>query len=376
MGSTVPRIETFARCPRVTDGIHCTSHRNLRALPSRCPRLRLGHYTREGGVEKKFAPTATKKERGEEAPMPRTVRGLPQTERHFCRCYACGWSCRFGASDWSKPVRAICGGSCCFGARSTPVRAIWTAESFPSTLSFSWLWRGALRSCLLMASSTGSGNKSDSLAYTRRSQVPSLEPLTLPFYCSPVPVLKNRLNSRSEVMILSRARDALQTPADTRFQWKGQGRGLKNTHKSHFAFPRLPEVVNIKAMHGTPDRTAWTSPSHGEKKRKVLLPEQAWRPQTITAELEISLPRHWTRLERSWTTVGQPKPCETSTRAVVRRALVAESGKKGRARGSEADLAQCGALALPPPFLFLWLFVQFFFQRPLTRATRSGFYAR
>ena len=85
--------------------------------------------------------------------MPRTVRGLPQTERHFCRCYACGWSCWFGASDWtcwSKPVRAICGGSCCFGARSTPVRAIWTAESFPSTLSLSWLWRGALRSCLLM----------------------------------------------------------------------------------------------------------------------------------------------------------------------------------------------------------------------------------
>ena len=43
----------------------------------------------KGGVEK-IAPTATKKERGEEAPMPRTVRGLPQTERHFCRCYACG----------------------------------------------------------------------------------------------------------------------------------------------------------------------------------------------------------------------------------------------------------------------------------------------
>ena len=34
---------------------------------------------KEGGGEKKIAPTATKKERGEEAPMPRTVRGLPQT---------------------------------------------------------------------------------------------------------------------------------------------------------------------------------------------------------------------------------------------------------------------------------------------------------
>ena len=206
---------------------------------------------------------------------------------------------------------------------------------------------------------------------------PSLEPLTLPFYCSPVQCQCWRIGSTrgpAEVMILSRARDALQTPADTRFQRKGQGRGLKNTHKSHFAFPRLPEVVKIKGMHGTPDRTAWTSPSHGEKKRKVLLPEQAWRPQTITAELDSSLPRHRTRLERPWTTVrpGQPKPCDTSTRAVVRRALVAESGKKGRVRGSEADLAQCGALALPPPFLFLWLLVQFFFQRPLEEVKTSA----
>ena len=32
---------------------------------------------------------------------------------------------------------------------------------------------------------------------------------------------------------------------------------------------------------------------------------------------------------------------------------------------AEADLAQCGALALPPPFLFLWLLVQFFFTAPL-----------
>ena len=35
--------------------------------------------THQGGVEKKIASTATKKERGEEAPMPRTVQGLPQT---------------------------------------------------------------------------------------------------------------------------------------------------------------------------------------------------------------------------------------------------------------------------------------------------------
>ena len=34
---------------------------------------------------------------------------------------------------------------------------------------------------------------------------------------------------------------------------------------------------------------------------------------------------------------------------------------------SEADLAQCGALALPPPFLFLWLLVQIFFNAPLRK---------
>ena len=32
---------------------------------------------------------------------------------------------------------------------------------------------------------------------------------------------------------------------------------------------------------------------------------------------------------------------------------------------SEADLAQCGALALPPPFLFCGCWCKFFFQRPL-----------
>ena len=38
---------------------------------------------------------------------------------------------------------------------------------------------------------------------------------------------------------------------------------------------------------------------------------------------------------------------------------------------SEADLAQCGALALPPPFLFLWLLRvgAIFFQRPLHQQT-------
>ena len=71
-------------------------------------------------------------------------------------------------------------------------------------------------------------------------------------------------------------------------------------------------------------------------------------------------------LGKTQDTVGQPKPCEKSTRAVVRRALVAESGKKGRVQGSEADLAQCGTLALPPPFLFCGCSYTTFFNAPFS----------
>ena len=77
----------------------------------------------------------------------------------------------------------------------------------------------------------------------------SLEPLTVPFYCSPVPVLKNRLNSRSEVMILSRARDALQTPADTRFSVEGAGEGTEEHAQISLC---LPEASRSGENQGHP----------------------------------------------------------------------------------------------------------------------------
>ena len=49
------------------------------------------------GAVKKIAPTATKKERGEEAPIHRTVRGLPQRWRHQSLICACESSWHFGA---------------------------------------------------------------------------------------------------------------------------------------------------------------------------------------------------------------------------------------------------------------------------------------
>ena len=174
-------------------------------------------------------------------------------------------------------------------------------------------------------------------------------------------------------MILSRARDALQTPADTRFQWKGQGRGLKNTHKSHFAFPRLPEVVKIKGMHGTPDRTAWTSPSDGEKKRKVLLPEQAWRPQTITAELDSSLPRHWTRLERPWTTVGQPNLAKQAQGQSFEGPWWLKAGRRAGFEGLRQTSHSAGHWRFLPPFFFCGCWCNFF-HRPLKLALPKTFY--
>ena len=48
--------------------------------------------------------------------------------------------------------------------------------------------------------------------------------------------------------------------------------------------------------------------------------------------------------------------------AILRKGLCVTCRNGAR---SEADLTQCGALVLPPPFLFLWLLVQFFFNAPL-----------
>ena len=122
----------------------------------------------KGALKTKIAPTATKKERGEEALCEVCLRpsAISADVTHAVGVPDLAPATEHAEASLFAPL--IGGGSCCFGTRSTPVRAIWTAESFPSTLSLSWLWRGALRSCLLMASSTGSGNESDSLAYTRR----------------------------------------------------------------------------------------------------------------------------------------------------------------------------------------------------------------
>ena len=83
-----------------------------------------------GGVEKKFAPTATKKERGEEAPM-HCARSTSD-RAPFLQMLRMRLELLIGASWWSTPVRAICGGSCCFGARLTK------HSQTPASLFLAW----------------------------------------------------------------------------------------------------------------------------------------------------------------------------------------------------------------------------------------------
>ena len=192
------------------------------------------------------------------------------------------------------------------------------------------------------------------------------------FYCSSAAMLKEKkmLNSRSEVMILSRARDSFAGTCGARdFSGRGREGDWTTTHKSHFAFPRLPEVVKIKDLQGTPDRTQRGRRLGTErKKRKVFLPEQAWRPQTIIAELDSFLPQHWTGLERPWTTVGQSKTLRNKHKGSSKGFDGWKREEGAWFEGLRQNSHSVGALALPPPpppFFFLWLLVQFFFQCPL-----------
>ena len=81
------------------------------------------------------------------------------------------------------------------------------------------------------------------------------------------------------------------------------------------------------------------------------------------SNLEVGLPK---------TVRQQPTFCLLARNLLLDLLIWRQNVKSSRMRRSatdgvtaEADLAQCGALALPPPFLFLWLLVQFFFHRPL-----------
>ena len=70
-------------------------------------------------------------------------------------------------------------------------------------------------------------------------------------------------------------------------------------------------------------------------------------------------------MERPWTTVGQPKPCETSTRAVVREGpWWLKAGRRAGFEGLRQTSHSAGHWRFLPLFFFLWLLVQFFFSTP------------
>ena len=95
--------------------------------------------------------------------------------------------------------------------------------------------------------------------------------------------------------------------------------------------------------------------SNSKSKEKIQLSK--WREQACFWRQNSSYHRKW-REQTCFSMFSRWRQISNSNR--MRN--ICRNGAR-----SEADLAQCGALALPPPFLFLWLLVQIFFQRPLVQ---------
>ena len=100
------------------------------------------------------------------------------------------------------------------------------------------------------------------------------------------------------------------------------------------------------------------SNSKKKSKSKEKIQLSKWREQACFWRQNSNYHRKW-REQACFSTFSRLRQISNSNR--MRN--ICRNGAR-----SEADLAQCGALALPPPFLFLWL-LQFYFQRPLTRRT-------
>ena len=104
--------------------------------------------------------------------------------------------------------------------------------------------------------------------------------------------------------------------------------------------------------------------SNSKSKEKIQLSK--WREQACFWRQNSSYHRKW-REQTCFSMFSRWRQISNSNR--MRN--ICRNGAR-----SEADLAQCGTLALPPPFLFLWLLVQFFFQRPLPEPFSRFLYAR
>ena len=167
---------------------------------------------------------------------------------------------------------------------------------------------------------------------------------------------------------------------------------------------KRPEPLKVSS----PLTSSWAYSSAlaqvSSKKAKWEVPGMKARGPDESKPMNLTPGSRWTSHEQAWTKSTSPKSTQTQSR---RKRFSCPNGANRRASGaktatttanwreqacfsmfsrwrqisnsnrmrnicrngarSEADLAQCGALALPPPFLFLWLlyWCKFFFQRPL-----------
>ena len=100
--------------------------------------------------------------------------------------------------------------------------------------------------------------------------------------------------------------------------------------------------------------------SNSKSKEKIQLSK--WREQACFWRQNSNYHRKW-REQACFSMLSRWRQIRDSNR--MRN--ICRNGAR-----SEADLAQCGALALPPPFLFLWLLMQFFFSTPPCRNKEKG----
>ena len=127
----------------------------------------------------------------------------------------------------------------------------------------------------------------------------------------------------------------------------------------------------IPRSRWTSHEQAWTkstsrkSTQTQSQRKKIQLSK--WREQACFWRQNSNYHRKW-REQACFSTFSTWRQISNSNR--MRN--ICRNGAR-----SEADLAQCGALALPPPFLFLWLLVQFFSTPPfltlcLTNSRKSS----
>ena len=323
----------------------------------------------KGALKKKFAPTATKKERGEEAPMPRTVRGLPQTlepgpsscfqpPRPFERLPLCLFRKVLVVRRLSRifPSGSSDVEENCLTPQlsSVVVRLVLEVKLYASSLramaTFT-LFDQVSRACPWFSPlREASGRQSEICAC---SSVPSPAPST-EISCLQVSAKRPEPLKVSSPLTSSWAySSALAQVSSKKAKWEVPGMEARGRRESG-SFPDLVEIAMSKHERRAPRQSQLKLKVEG---KKFSCPNGANR-RASGAKTATTTANGANRLASACSVAGAKSATPTACVTSAEMAL-----------GLEADLAQCGALPLPPPFLCLWLLVQiFFFNAPLVHS--------